>query len=295
MFVANRILSSLGGVLKVNCDRARGARFCWCLGVVVAACLTPVEVFAPTFVAVQVGGDAWAMGNCEQDMARSDQYCDSDGDGIPDKDDPCPNEPNPNCESMTVYGDLSDLPVTCSDGTRVAHVTDCTNYDAIYGNPRSGNDADSESDGGGGGGGSGGGGGKNGNDDKTKVRFDDPDDWTRPLEPIARAIDSCVNQGHADFSGISYVLEFKKITIVEDGQDVQRAMGVAIAPTGETILDIEEIVGADFAAAAAWKTRSAMTSVHELLHHLHPDWNEDQVYDKETDYSDLAERCASAN
>ena len=290
MFVANRILSSLGGVLKVNGDHARGARFCWCLGVVVAACLTPVEVFAPTSVAVQVGGDAWAMGNCEQDMARSDQYCDSDGDGIPDKDDPCPNEPNPNCESMTVYGDLSDLPVTCSDGTRVAHVTECTNYDAIYGNPKSGNDADAGSEDGGREGGGGGDSSDNSDDDGVKMYLTDPEERTKVLEPVARAIDSCVNQGHADFRGISYVLEFKKISF----SDGRRAMGAADAKNGKTWLDIEEIAGPGF-SALGWKSRSAMTSVHELLHHLHPEWDEDKVYSRESHYRDLAERCASAN
>lgn len=215
--------------MKVNCDRARGARFCWCLGVVVAACLTPVEVFAPTSVAVQVGGDAWATGNnCEQDVARSDPNCDSDGDGIPDKDDPCPNEPNPNCESMTVYGDRSDLPpVTCSDGTRVADVTDCPNYRVRDGSGNSGNDADSGSDEGGRGGG--GGGGNNGKNQGIRARFGDPDPRTKVLEPAARAIDSCVHQGHADFRGISYELKFAKITL----SDGTRAMGAADAPTGK--------------------------------------------------------------
>ena len=282
--------------MKVNCDRARGARFCWCLGVVVAACLTPVEVFAPTSVAVQVGGDAWATGNnCEQDMARSDQYCDSDGDGIPDKDDPCPNEPNPNCESMTVYGDRSYLlPVTCSDGTRVADVRDCPNYRAPDGSGNNGNDADSESGNGGrrDGGGGGGSDGDGDNNDENMgiwVRLEKPDVQTKPLEPIARAIDSCVHQGHADFRDISYVLGFRKITV-----GGQRALGVADAITGKTFLDIEEIARGDY-AGTAWKSDSAITSVHELLHHRHPDWTEDQVRGRQSYYGDLAERCASEN
>lgn len=238
-------------------------------------------------------------------MSLPDPMCegpddpDSDGDGIPDSSDPCPANPNRKCESMTVYGRQPDPnKVTCSDGSEVSDVTECPNYGAVYGTRR-GNDAGDGSGGGGrGGGGSGGGGGGGGgdaNDTNNKgvgVTLADPDVRTKPLEPIARAIDSCVSQGHADFRGISYVLEFKKITLA-DGTNT-RAMGAADAENGITYLDIEEIAGPGW-EALGWKRRSAMTSAHELLHHRHPDWNENRVLRKETDYRDLANRCASAN
>ena len=126
------------------------------LGLAVAFCIAPVEEFAPPFVAIEVGGDAWACGGY---MDQPDPQCldpDTDGDGLPDKRDPCPDDPDPNCKVLVVYGDVSHL-TECSDGTRVADVTECPNHGAIYGNNQNGDNADGNggrSRGGGGGQGS---------------------------------------------------------------------------------------------------------------------------------------------
>lgn len=258
---------------------------------VAAFCLAPVEELT---VSVQVGGAAWACGGY---MSLPDPLCDdpdTDGDGIPDSQDPCPNEPDPNCELVIAEGDRSDLPpVECSDGTRVTDVQDCPNYDAISGNGGSGETEDDADRGEGRGGGGG------GNRSKGKgvgMEFSEPDDRTRQYEPTARDIDACVHQGHADFQGITYSLEFKKITRARDGR---RAMGAANASSGTTYLDLEEIFrgnGRGF-GGSGWKLVSAQTSVHEIIHHLHPDWSENRVRreSKKSKYARVADRCARKN
>ena len=127
------------------------------LGLAVAFCFTPTDNLAPASVAAHVGGDAWACGG---PMSPPDPMCpdpDSDGDGKPDSRDACPQDPDPNCNTIIAYGDRSHLPVTCSDGTRVADVNECPNYYAASGNGNGGSqdDDDSSAGRGGGGGGSG--------------------------------------------------------------------------------------------------------------------------------------------
>lgn len=177
-------------------NRARWRFVLLGFGFAAAFFLVPVEEFAPS-VAVHVGGDAWACGGY---MSLPDPMCmdpDTDGDGIPDSQDPCPNEPNPNCELVIVYGDPTDLQVECTDGTRVADATECPNYyDAMSGNNGNGQtDDDDASRGGRGAGGGGGGGGRRGRENGgVEVTFGKPDDKTRRYEPTARNIDSCVHQ-----------------------------------------------------------------------------------------------------
>ena len=93
-------------------------------------------------------------------MSPPDPMCpdpDSDGDGKPDSKDACPQDPDPNCNTIIVYGDRSHLPVTCSDGTRVADVNECPNYYAASGDGNGGSQDDDDSSAGRGGGGGGGG------------------------------------------------------------------------------------------------------------------------------------------
>ena len=127
------------------------------LGLAVAFCFTPTDNLAPASVAIHVGGDAWACGG---PMSPPDPMCpdpDSDGDGKPDSRDACPQDPDPNCNTIIVYGDRSHLPVTCSDGTRVADVNECPNYYAASGDGNGGSQDDDDSSAGRGGGGGGGG------------------------------------------------------------------------------------------------------------------------------------------
>lgn len=232
-------------------------------------------------------------------MSLPDPMCmdpDTDGDGIPDSQDPCPDEPNPNCELVIVYGDPTDLQVECTDGTRVADATECPNYyDAMFGNR--GNDQTDDDDASRRGRGDGGGGGGRGRENQgVKLRFEKPDDKTKRYEPTARNIDSCVHQGHADFRGVSYVLEFRKIFRKRDGS---RAMGTANAKEGKTYLDLDEIFNENGRGRGGhgWKLELAGVSVHEMLHHVHPEWDEDDVVkeSKKPMYTRVAQRCAGRN
>ena len=129
------------------------------LGLAVAFCFTPTDNLAPASVAAHVGGDAWAFSSCGGYMSPLDPNCadpDTDGDGLPDSRDPCPQDPFPNCETVVAYGDRSHLPA-CSDGTRVADVKECPNYYAASGDGNGGSQDDDNSGAGGGGGGGGGG------------------------------------------------------------------------------------------------------------------------------------------
>ena len=143
---------------KMPRSRRRGTALLG-LGLAVAFCFTPTDNLAPASVAAHVGGDAWAFSSCGGYMSPLDPNCadpDTDGDGMPDSRDPCPQDPFPNCETVVAYGDRSHLPA-CSDGTRVADVKECPNYYAASGDGNGGSQDDDDS--GAGGGGSGGGGG----------------------------------------------------------------------------------------------------------------------------------------
>ena len=140
---------------KVPRSRRRGTALLG-LGLAVAFCFTPTDNLAPASVAAHVGGDAWAFSSCGGYMSPLDPNCadpDTDGDGLPDSRDPCPQDPFPNCETVVAYGDRSHLPA-CSDGTRVADVKECPNYYAASGDGNGGSQDDDNSGAGGGGGGS---------------------------------------------------------------------------------------------------------------------------------------------
>lgn len=142
---------------KMPRSRRRGTALLG-LGLAVAFCFTPTDNLAPASVTAHIGGDAWAFSSCGGYMSPLDPNCadpDTDGDGMPDSRDPCPQDPFPNCETVVAYGDRSHLPA-CSDGTRVADVKECPNYYAASGNGNGGSQDDDDSGAGGGGGGGGG-------------------------------------------------------------------------------------------------------------------------------------------
>ena len=103
----------LGGMLwrKTPRSRRRGTALLG-LGLAVAFCFTPTDNLAPASVAAHVGGDTWACGG---PMSPPDPMCpdpDSDCDGKPDSRDACPQDADPNCNTIVAYGDRSHLPVT---------------------------------------------------------------------------------------------------------------------------------------------------------------------------------------
>lgn len=92
------------------------------------------------------------------------------------------------------------------------------------------------------------------------------------------------------------MLDFKKIY---RKRDRRRAMGAASAEHGKTYLDLDEIFRENGRGRGGrgWKLELAGVSVHELLHHVHPEWDEDDVVkeSKKPMYARVAQRCAGRN